>query len=149
LTEPKNGRPTKYKAEYAKQAAKLCELGATDEELAEFFEVDRATIYRWKHDQPKFCDALKIGKSASDSRVEQSLYHRAIGYTFDSEKVMTVAQGNNMGSVIERVPIREHVPPDVTAGIFWLKNRKPTEWRDKQEVEHSGSIAVNIDLDHD
>jgi hypothetical protein len=30
----------------------------------------------------------------------------------------------------------DHVPPDVTAAIFWLKNRDPQHWRDSQQLEH-------------
>lgn len=126
------GRPSSYKQEYAKDAEKLCRLGATDNELADFFEVDRVTIYRWKHQFPEFCHALKTGKDALDARVEQSLYHRAVGYTFDSEKVFQF-QGQ-----IVRAPVKEHVPPDTTAGIFWLKNRRPKDWRDVRQHEIGG-----------
>lgn len=141
------GRPTAYQDDYAKQAEKLCELGATDEDIADFFEVSARTIYRWKHEHEEFCQALKIGKDASDNRVERSLYHKAVGYTFDAEKIMAVSQGKDLGAEVQRIPYKEHVPPDTTAAIFWLKNRRG--WRDKQEVEHTGSIAVNIDTDHD
>lgn len=130
------GRPTKYKPEFAAQAKKLCNLGATDVDLAEFFEVTVRTIYRWQIERKEFCHATKVGKATSDDRVERSLYHRAIGYTFESEKIMTVSIGNNQGSSVERVPIVEHVPPDTTAMIFWLKNRRPSDWRDR--VEHTG-----------
>lgn len=144
------GRPSDYKPEYVEQAEKLCVLGATDEDVADFFGVDVRTIYRWKHAHPDFCQSLKAGKELADARVERSLYNRAVGYTYDSEKIVTVTQGNNQGSVIERVPIKEHVPPDTTAGIFWLKNRDPEKWRDKVDHSHSvNPINVNISLDHD
>jgi hypothetical protein len=64
--------------------------------------------------------------------VEQSLYQRAVGYSLNSEKIFCNKDGE-----VTRVPIVEHVPPDVTAQIFWLKNRKPSEWRDVQNVEHA------------
>jgi hypothetical protein len=124
------GRPTDYKPEYADQARKLCELGATDIDLADFFEVSDRTIYRWQSNFPEFCQALKAGKESADDRVERSLYHKAVGYTFDSEKVF-----QHQGEII-RAKTREHVAPDTTAAIFWLKNRRKGEWRDKQEVEH-------------
>lgn len=125
------GRPTDYKPEYAEQAEKLCKLGATDIDLADFFEVSDRTIYRWQAKHPEFCQALKAGKQSADERVERSLYHKAVGYTFDSEKVFQF-QGE-----IVRAATREHVPPDTTAMIFWLKNRRPEAWRDKHEVEHT------------
>lgn len=144
------GRPTDFNPEFVPQAEKLCALGATDEDIADFFDVSARTIYRWKHEHPEFCQALKIGKDAADTRVEMSLYHRAVGYTFDAEKIVTVARGNNQGSEIERVPYKEHVPPDTTAAIFWLKNRKRAEWRDRIEHEVAvNPINVNISLDHD
>jgi len=134
----KNGRPSSYKVAYAKQAEKLCALGATDQELADFFEVDVRTIYRWKHDHPAFCQALKAGKDVADDRVERSLYQRAIGYEQDEVKIFMPA---NAESPVY-APFRAKVAPDVTAAIFWLKNRRSGEWRDKQEHQHSGEIEV-------
>jgi hypothetical protein len=123
------GRPSSFKPEFIEQARKLCELGATDEEVAAFFDVSTRTIYRWQSANEGFCQSLKAGKVAADERVERSLYHRAVGYTFDSEKVFQF-QGQ-----IVRTPTKEHVPPDTTAAIFWLKNRKPSEWRDVRTLE--------------
>jgi hypothetical protein len=126
------GRPTEFHEEYVEQAAKLCALGATDVELADFFEVDVRTIYRWKHTQPEFCQALNAGKEKADARVENSLYQKAVGYTFESEKIF-----QHQGEII-RAPVREHVPPDTTAAIFWLKNRSGANWKDKHE--HNVSV---------
>ena len=131
-SESVGGRPTKYKPEYIEQARKLCLLGATDREIADFFEVHEATIYRWKLDHPEFCEALKSGKEAADERVERSLFHRAIGYKHDAVKMFQAG-----GAVITEQYV-EHYPPDTTAAIFWLKNRKPKEWRDKVQQELSG-----------
>lgn len=92
----KGGQPTKYKPEYAQHAEKLCLLhGATDDELAAFFGVHVGTIYRWSLAHVEFCEALKSGKDVADNRVERSLYHRAVGYTFDTEKVF--ASGVRIG----------------------------------------------------
>lgn len=126
------GRPSSYKPEFAKQAEKLCELGATDEDLADFFEVSIRTISNWKTSQPEFLQALKGGKEAADQRVERSLYQKAVGYTHDAVKIF-----QHQGTVIE-APYREHIAPDTTAAIFWLKNRRPDLWRDRQQHEHSG-----------
>jgi hypothetical protein len=124
------GRPTSFRPEFVEQARKLAELGATDREAAEFFEVAESTLYLWKHTRPEFSEALKVGKATADARVEQSLYRRALGYSHDAVK-MHVAEG-----VVVSTPFVEHYPPDTTAAIFWLKNRKPADWRDKQDVEH-------------
>ncbi len=140
------GRPTKYKPEYVAQAKKLCALGATDAELADFFEVAVSTIALWKVEHPEFSDALKLGKDVSDSRVEQKLYQRAMGYECDEVDIRVVDKE------IIQTPIRRIYPPDTTAAIFWLKNRKPKEWRETKAVELTGAdggpvrvIATNLD----
>ncbi len=131
--EPKKpGRPTAYKPEFATQAEKLCELGATDIELADFFGVSPRLINYWKHQHPKFLQSLKTGKASLDERVERSLYHRAIGYSFDAVKIFP-PRGKGKPVL---VPYREHVPPDTTACIFWLKNRRQQQWRDVHKIEH-------------
>ncbi|AYP69033.1 hypothetical protein [Acinetobacter phage vB_AbaM_IME512] len=130
------GRPTKYKEEYNEQAYKLCLLGHTDEELAQFFEVDVSTIHRWKHDHPDFCDSIKKGKEIADGNVVASLYHRAIGYQAPDIDIKMYE-----GEIIE-TPYIKHYPPDATSAIFWLKNRQPKKWRDKQVTEHEGQITI-------
>ena len=134
------GRPSDYREEFAEQARKLCELGATDFELADFFGVDTRTIYRWRNEREEFCQAAKLGKDAADIRVERALYNRAVGYTFESEKVF-----NYQGEII-RADTLEHVAPDPGAALNWLKNRQPDKWRDKVEHEHSatGDLAALI-----
>lgn len=132
------GRPTKYKAEYAEQAYKFCLLGATDARLGEFFEVDEATIHRWKHDHKEFCDSIKRGKEVADAEIAHSLFQRARGYSHAAIKMF-----NNQGVIISE-PYTEHYPPDTGAAMAWLKNRQPNHWRDKQEVEHSGTVEYTI-----
>ena len=121
------GRPSKYKPEYCEQARKLCLLGATDIDLADFFEVSDRAIYRWQSEHEEFRQAVKAGKDYADDRVERSLYHKACGYSFDAVKIF-----QHQGEIIE-APYREHVPPSDTAMIFWLKNRRKHDWRDKHE----------------
>lgn len=123
------GRPPKYKDEYADQAVKLCELGATDEELADFFKVNVRTIYRWQGVHPEFCQALKAGKSVADDRVVRSLYHKAVGYKHEAVKIFMPAGAEKP----VYAPYTEHIPPSDTAIIFWLKNRRKEDWRDRQE----------------
>jgi hypothetical protein len=133
------GRPTEYKQDYNIQVEKLCRLGATDKELADFFEVTEQTINNWKETHPIFFESIKKGKIEADANVADRLYQRALGFEHDSEEIK-VADGE-----VIRVPIRKIYPPDSTAAIFWLKNRRSKEWRDKQEIdqktEHSGSIG--------
>jgi hypothetical protein len=127
------GRPTKYKIEYAEQAVKLSEMGATDAQLADFFEVDVSSISLWKVKHPEFKMALTLGKDVADEGVERSLYQRAMGYEYDDVDIRVIE-----GKIVQ-TPIRRRVPPDTSAMIFWLKNRKKSEWRDKveQAVTHT------------
>lgn len=136
----KVGRPTAYKPEYAETARLMCEQGAIDRELAFAFKVSLSTLKEWKHVHPEFSTALKAGKEVADERVKDSLYQRAVGYSYDSEKIM-----QHQGKPV-RVPCVEHVPPDTTAAIFWLKNRKPEEWRDRFEHTgpNGGPVAVAV-----
>ena len=129
---PQRGRPSSYDPAFVEQGRKLAELGATDREVAEFFEIAESTLYLWKHQHSDFSEALKVGKVTADNRVEQSLYRRAVGYKHDAVHIAQF-QGD---PVI--VPYVEHFAPDTTACIFWLKNRKPAEWRDKVDHELAG-----------
>jgi hypothetical protein len=124
------GRPSPFKPEFVAQARKLCALGAIDIEIADFFKVNRDTLFNWKRHHPEFARAMKFGKRKADERVLKSLYHRAIGYSYDAVKVFC-----NKDGVITRVRYRAHIPPDPASIIFWLKNRLPREWRDRTELE--------------
>jgi hypothetical protein len=138
----KGGRPSDFKPEFVEQARRLCSLGATDHELAEFFGVDTRTIYRWKNIHRRFCQAVKVGKEKADERVERALFNRAVGYTYKSQKVFQY-QGQ-----IVRADIENHVPPDPGAAFNWLKNRRPDRWRDTlapnnpQELNYSFTLRI-------
>lgn len=128
------GRKSTYKPEYAQIAQIASKHGLTDVELAKELKVQPSTLYKWQRQYPEFAEALKLGKDNPDDRVEKSLYHRAIGYSYDAVKIMQY-QGQPVV-----VPYTEHVPPDTTAAIFWLKNRRREEWRDRHE-----NVNVNLD----
>ena len=81
------GQPTKYDSKYAEQAYKLCLLGHTDKELADFFEVDESTINNWKNAHPEFFESIKAGKEVADAEIAVSLYHRAKGYSHPEDKI--------------------------------------------------------------
>jgi len=138
------GRPSKYQPEVAEQAYKLCLLGATDKEMADFFGVAESTFHLWKKEHKEFSEALKRGKIVADANVANRLYQRALGYEHDDIELKVVSIGNNMGSEVQEVPIRKYYPPDTTAAIFWLKNRKPAEWRDKRDVQVEGGMTFSI-----
>ena len=129
------GRPSLYKPEYARMAKAYGKLGAIDVDLAIAFNVSTWTITSWSHQHPEFREELREGKASWDDRVERSLAQRAIGYSVDTEEVKVSKDGE-----IIRYPVRKHFAPDVTACIFWLKNRRPDNWRDVYNYEHKGQI---------
>lgn len=132
------GRPTDYREEFAEQAGKLCLLGATDKKLADFFGVSEQTINAWKNKHPEFLESIKESKVLSDSEVVKSLYERATGYSHPEDKIF-----NDNGKPLIVKTVR-HYPPDSTAMIFWLKNRQPELFRDKQEIDLSGKVEVEV-----
>lgn len=133
------GRPTTYNDSYVQQAEKLCLLGATDSEMADFWGVDVRTVYRWKIDHPEFCQAIKSAKEHADERVERSLYQKATGYDYTEEQAIKIKIEQHKEEV-EVVEVTKHAPADTTAAIFWLKNRRKADWRDKQEHEVTGTL---------
>lgn len=137
---PNAGRPSAYQPEFCGKAANLYISGATDFEVAQELGVHPSTLYRWKAEHPEFREAMKLGKEAADDRVEASLYHRAVGYSYPAVKIM-----QNDGAPII-VPYTEHVPPDVGAVNMWLTNRRGDLWRAKQSLEHTGKDGAPIEF---
>lgn len=136
---------TKFKPEYCDQAYKYCLLGARNEDLARFFAVSVKTIYRWQQDNAEFDDAVKQGKEHADAAVAESLFRRARGYSFTSQKVVL----NKSTKLHETVAYEAHMPPDTVACIFWLKNRRPDLWRDmrQHELGRPGDFANMTDVE--
>ncbi|PAL08900.1 hypothetical protein B8W90_08185 [Staphylococcus hominis] len=109
--------------------------GLTNEQIASNIGVSRDTLYRWAKRNSDISDALKRGKEVIDREVESSLLKKALGYEYEEECVTQYG---------EIVKVKRYAKPDVTAQIFWLKNRKPHQWRDKQNIAHE--IKKDIDL---
>lgn len=141
-----NGRPSRYRAEFAEQAYRICSLGATDAELAEIFGVSEQTLNTWKQKHPKFLESIKRGKAPADAEVAEKLFHRAKGYSHTEDKLF-YHEGE-----ITVVETTKHYPPDTAAASLWLRNRQPERWRDKVSHEvggpNGGPIPVaNANLD--
>jgi hypothetical protein len=124
-----------------------CRDGLTDEQIAHNLGISKDTFYTYKKEHTDFSDALKRGKEVVDITVENALYKKAIGYTYEEvtrEPIKDPETGEYRLEVTKIV--KKEVQPDTTAQIFWLKNRKPAEWRDKheQEVEITGLPQIVI-----
>lgn len=140
------GRPTKFKLEYVEQAYKLAREGLTDQKIADFFGIAKSNFNVWKTKHPEFQDSLKKGKDEYDSEaVENSLLKRALGYEYvETTKEISPKPNTKTGEPELRITktVTKRVPPDVTAQIFWLKNRQPDRWRDRTEMYHGGTVTI-------
>jgi len=129
MAKNKGGRPTKYKPEYASQAGKLCLLGATDAQLADFFGVSEQTITSWKKRHPEFLASLKEAKPSADEQVVQSLFKRARGCSVPDSDVRVI------DGAIVITPLEKHFPPETAACMAWLHNRQPEKWRPRKSAD--------------
>lgn len=125
MAKAKAGRPSSYKPSFAKEARNYCLLGATDAELGAFFGVSERQINRWKTEHAAFGKALAEGKSIADARVASALYSKATGWSRPAVKI-AIDKSTGKHVVVDYV---EYLPPDTTAAIFWLKNRRKDDWR--------------------
>lgn len=147
----KGGRPTKYLPEYNEQAYKLALLGATDAELADFFEVNQDTIYEWQKVYPKFSESIRDGKTKADAQVAHKLYDKAIGPEWIEQQAFKVKRveykdGKRLLETEEvvTVPVIKRAPPDTQAISLWLRNRKSDKWKDKIDATLTGNLSVEI-----
>lgn len=125
--------------------------GLTDEQIAANMGIAAKTLYRWKEAYCQICQSLKKGKEVVDYEVENALRKKALGFR-ETEQVVTTRRtveyenGRRVREVSEPVvtEVERYYPPDTTAQIFWLKNRKPGQWRDKREQNIDVMEAVRI-----
>lgn len=117
--------------------------GLTDEQLSDNIGISRSTLGEWKKKYPVISDTLKKGKEVVDIQVENALLKRALGYSYE-EVTKEICENAETGELEMRTTkkVMKEVAPDTTAQIFWLKNRRPDKWRDRQNIEHSGGINV-------
>ena len=133
----KGGRPKEDVAQKVDldQIQRIASLGMTDEEIGYVLDYSERTINRWKKN-PRFLSALKKGKAKADAKVIESLYRRATGYEHKATKFFQYE-----GRIISQDYI-ERYAPDPTSLIFWLKNRRPDEFKDRHEVTGQGVMPL-------
>lgn len=119
--------------------------GLTDANIAEKIGINVTTLYAWQRDYPQISKALKKGKTPVDKEVENLLLKRARGYNYDetTEEWRPNQETGELELVSKKVQ-RKHMPPDTTAQIFWLKNRRPDLWRDKPEVKKMDDTTITV-----
>jgi hypothetical protein len=139
--QKKKGRKSLYNPEFhPKKAGELALMGKTDVEIAKALDVSEATLNKWKTLYPEFTESLKANKDIVDSGVVKSLLQRACGYEYTE---ISVKDDPEKGIITTTTT--KKVAPDVTAQIFWLKNRQSKDWRDKHEVENTGNLTLHFD----
>jgi hypothetical protein len=115
--------------------------GLNDEQIARNMGIGIRTFYNWKKKNVQFLQALKRGKEVVDIQVENALLKRALGYDYQEQKVEINEKGGR--KVVQTL---KHVPPDTTAQIFWLKNRRPEKWRDKPIADNQADLERENNL---
>jgi hypothetical protein len=142
---------------FPKRAEKYARDGLIDIQIAAKLGISHDTYYKYQKEHPEFSEAIKRGKSVIDQDVENALLKRALGYEYDEIRTEIFEDQNQAktgdkktdkaGTKKHVTKVTKKVLSDSTAAIFWLKNRRPDLWRDKQEVEHSGNVTLRIDED--
>lgn len=112
--------------------------GLTDEQIAKNIGINRTTLYDWKKKEANISDALKKGKEVIDFEVENALLKKALGYTITIKEEKLDKDG-----FVHTLEKDVHIPPDTTAQIFWLKNRKPNNWKDRVETDEDKEAVAN------
>ena len=128
--------------------------GLTDEQIAKNLGINIATFYRYKNNYNEFCESLKKGKEVIDTEVENALLKKSLGFKEEVRKAFKIKRVEYHENGKKKLEYEEiiyaedeiYIPPDTTAQIFWLKNRRPIDWRDKRDVEVSGSMEMNNPL---
>jgi hypothetical protein len=139
------GAKTKYNENFPLLAEDYARQGMINREIARSLGISRAVFYEYQKKYPDFLDSIKRGKAPIDFEVENALLKRALGYEY--EEVMVgykpgKGEEKAMPTVIRKT--KKQVIPDVTAQIFWLKNRRPRLWKDKHVVGMDGTMNIKV-----
>src|SRR6266699_1517678 len=142
-----------YHQRFAEMAVKVARLGATERELAEAIGIGLGVLKHWKKRHPEFREALRNARLEADLNVADRLYLRATGYSHPAVKIMSVKHAirddDGKLRIIDEVvhePYTEHYPPDTTAAIFWLKNRRPDLWKDVTQQDRKVTAEVDLQV---
>jgi hypothetical protein len=135
MADEKRGRPTKFNEAIREKILELAKSGKTNSQIADIVGVHVRTLENWQGKHKDFLWAFRESKSVADDLVEAAFFQRAVGYTHDSEKIFCTKDGK-----VRRVKTKEHYPPDVSAGQFWLTNRQPGRWKNKQKGEDDHTV---------
>ena len=128
------------KPEYCELAHNYCLLGATNEVLANFFDVAPRTVDNWIATHPDFADAVYRGRAIADAVIVRALFERAKGFSHQVTRT-TLYQGEE-----RTVTNTVSYPPDTTACMFWLRNRRRRDWLEKSELRREEKVGEVVDI---
>jgi hypothetical protein len=128
-----------YSNDFPRQARELCNLGASDVELADFFRISVRLLHLWMVQHPEFGAAVHDQGEYQDKRVRRTLYQRALGFYVQAEKVFLSKEGE-----IVRTTIQEYVPPDPACLKFWLTNRQPADWKERSDDDGGRELVIRV-----
>ena len=138
-------RHSQFKTEWIDKAKELAQKGMTDKEIAKSLGISESALYRYQQRYVEFRKAINEGKVKPNEEVEAALYKRAIGYTMQLRRVVIDPFTSKQTVTMQE----EHIPPNVTAQIFFLKNRVPEKWKDtwhgEFDVNQRKGLHVVID----
>lgn len=138
----KRGPKSKFSDRLVERALELAATGADDREIAAALGVSPNTYYVWRANRPNFNEAMRAAKNIADQMVIASLYRRACGYSHEAVQFFC-----NKGEIVS-TKYEKHYAPDVTACIFWLKNRQPKKWRDVHKEDlPTGNVTIQMSYD--
>ena len=135
----KGGRPIKYNEGMNKTVYNLGLLKAKNTQIADSLGINIDTLSEWRKKYKRFSEALSKGREDADGLVAKNLFQNATGFSVNETDIRVID-----GKIV-KTTIRKNFAPNVTAQIFWLKNRQPDAWKDKQEVLQSGEIGVKVE----
>ena len=132
----RTGRPSRYDAAFARQARLLGRLGADSADLARFFSVSIATLYRWQARYPEFGLAFAMGRAEGEGLEKPGMYRRATGYAFSARREYRRRSGETIDA-----DFTVRVLADANVALRWLRNRRPEAWRIDAGTEDADPAA--------
>lgn len=142
------GRYEKWlKKENLELIAAWCRDGYNDEAIAAMMGINPRTLYKWKQKYGQIEQAMLINKNLADARVEKALYDRALGVKVHKVTHEITIDPKTGKRTVKTYETDEEIPPDYRSISFWLRNRRPETWRDKQEVEVKGDVSISTALE--
>lgn len=140
----KVGRKKKYDESFPQQALELAEKGLNNKQISKKLGICKTSFYDYQKEFPEFADSLKKGKEPADDNVENALYIRAVGYDYEEQVTEErISEDGTQHTTVVRT-LKKHMPGDTTAQIFWVKNRRPKEWRDARNIELTDKDGASL-----